>query len=87
VLWREGEEVTMAHYMPGEQPQMLVYTGTVVKSYDMPPVGGCRTNVAFTINEFDDVCDVQGHHNVIFYGNHARKLRQFANLYHVEVAT
>lgn len=87
VLWREGEEVTMAHYLPAEQPQMLVYTGTVVKSYDMPPVGGCRTNVAFTINEHDDVCDVQGHHNVVFYGNYGRQLRRFAQLYGIAVPT
>ena len=85
VLWREGEEVTMAHYLPGAEPQMLVYTGTVAKWYEMPPVGGCRTNVAFTVNEHEDVCDVQGHHNVIFYGNYGRQLRRFAQLYNITV--
>ena len=87
VLWRDGEEVTMAHYLPGKQPQMLVYTGRVVKSYEMPPVGGCRTNVAFTVNEHENVCDVKGHHNVVFYGNYGRKLRRFAQLYDVAAVT
>ena len=88
VLWRKGEEVTMALYISGEAPQMLVYTGEVVKSYDMPPVGGCRTNVEITINEVDDVCDVRPiHHQIIFYGNFAGQLRQFAELYNVAVIT
>ena len=87
VLWHEGEEVTMAHYLLAERPQMLVYTGKVVKWYEMPPVGGCRTNVAFTVNEHEDVCDVKGHHNVVFYGNYGRALRRFAQLYGITVAT
>jgi len=45
VLFREGEDVTMARCNPTEAPSMQVYSGQVVKSYDMPPVGGCRTNV------------------------------------------
>ncbi|RJP22604.1 MAG: hypothetical protein C4527_21535 [Candidatus Omnitrophota bacterium] len=85
VLWREGEDVTMAHIIPREKPQMLVYSGKVVKSYDMPPIGGCRTNVEITINELDDVCDVKGHHNVLFYGDYAKRLRQFARLFGMEV--
>jgi len=87
VLWREGQDVTMAHYEPGEKPRMLVYSGKVVKSYAMPPVGGCRTNVEITVNELDDVCDVKGHHNVIFYGNHARRLRQFARFCGISAVT
>ncbi|MEW6238149.1 MAG: hypothetical protein AB1656_22395 [Candidatus Omnitrophota bacterium] len=81
VLWREGEAVTMAHIIPAEKPQMLIYSGKVVKSYDMPPVGGCRTNVEITINELDDACQVKGHHNVLFYGDYAKRMRQFAQLY------
>lgn len=86
VLWREGEDVTMAHCVEGDPPTMLVYSGEVVKWYDMPPVGGCRTNVEITINELDDACDVRGHHNVLFYGDFARDLRRFARLYGIQVA-
>jgi len=88
VLWREGEAVTMAMYLKGQRPQMLVYSGNVVKSYDMPPVGGCRTNVEITINEVDDICDVKPvHHQAIFYGDYAKRLRSFCQLYGIEVVT
>jgi hypothetical protein len=87
VLWRAGEDVTMAHYYPGAEPKLFVYTGKVARWYEMPPVGGCRTNVAFTVDGYDDVCDVQGHHNVVFYGNHAKPLRRFAQLYGIAVPT
>ncbi len=87
VLWREGEPVTMAHYYPGDEPKLFVYTGEVVRWYEIPPVGGCRTNVAFTVNEHDDVCNVQGHHNVVFYGDHSHQLRRFAQLYGITVMT
>ncbi|MHC4461637.1 MAG: hypothetical protein ACYS6W_04965 [Planctomycetota bacterium] len=40
-----------------------------------------------TINEVDDVCDVKGMHQVIFYGNYARQLRTFCQLYGIEVDT
>ena len=85
VLWREGEEVTMAHYISGEKPGMLVYSGQVVKSYAMPPVGGCRTNVEITINELPRAADVKGHHNVLFYGDYAEQLRTFCRLFGIEV--
>ncbi len=87
VLWREGQDVTMAHYEPGKKPQMLLYSGKVVKWYHMPPVGGCRTNVEITINELKNAIDVKGHHNVLFYGNYVRQLRQFAQLYNITVVS
>lgn len=84
VLWRPGEAVTMARYVPGEAPAMLVYSGTVVKSYAMPPVGGCRTNVEITINELPRAADVKGHHNILFCGDYARELRTFCRIYGIE---
>jgi len=81
VLLREGQEVTLADYLHGEKPQMLIYTGKVVKNCHMPPAGGCRTNITMTINEVDDVCDVKGMHQTVFYGNYARQLRAFCQLH------
>jgi hypothetical protein len=37
-----------------------------------------------TIHEVSDVCDVQGMHQSIFYGNHGRQLRAFCQLYGIE---
>jgi len=83
VLFTPGQEVTMAQYLPKETPQMLIYSGKVVRCYPKAP-GGCRTNVEMTINEVDDVCDVKGMHQVIFYGNRARQLRSFCQLCGIE---
>jgi len=80
VLWRQNQEVTIAHYLSGEEPQMIVYSGKVVRCYDTPPAGGCRTNVEIGVNEVLDACDVKGMHQTIFYGNYARQLRAFCQL-------
>ena len=85
VLWPVGEEVTMAQYVSGKTPQMYVYSGRVVRCPDIPPTGGCRTNIEMTINEVDDVCDVKGMHQIIFLGNHAKQLRTFCQLYSINV--
>ncbi len=85
VLLKEGQEVTMALYLSGEKPQLLLYSGEIVCCPDIPPTGGCRTNVQMTINEVDDVCDVKGMHQIIFYGNHVKQFKQFAQLCNIEV--
>ncbi|MHC4573916.1 MAG: twin-arginine translocation signal domain-containing protein [Planctomycetota bacterium] len=87
VLFAKGQEVTMAEYAAGEKPHMLIYSGKVVDCPPIPPTGGCRTNIEMTINEVDDVCDVKGMHQIIFYGNYAKHLRAFCQLYGIEVVT
>jgi hypothetical protein len=87
VLWRAGQEATIAQYVPGETPKMHIYSGQVVGCPPIPRTGGCRTNVEMTINEVDDVCDVKGMHQNIFYGNHAKQLRAFCQLYGIGVVT
>jgi L-fucose isomerase-like protein len=85
VLFSKGQDVTMAEYAAGEKPHMLIYSGKVVDCPPIPPTGGCRTNIEMTINEVDDVCDVKGMHQIIFYGNCAKQLRAFCQLYGIEV--
>ncbi len=87
VIWPEGQAVTMAHYLSGKTPQMLVYGGKVVTSYGTPPAGGCRTNVALTIDGVDDVCDVKGMHQTIFLGDYAKRLRAFCQLMGIPAVT
>lgn len=83
VLFPEGQDVTMALYLSGKTPKMIIYSGEVVRCYPKAP-GGCRTNIEMEINELDDVCQVQGMHQAIFYGNHAQELRTFCQLYGIE---
>ena len=72
VLWPVGKDVTMAQYLPGKTPRMHIYSGKVVGCPPVPATGGCRTNIEMTINEVDDVCDVKGMHQIVFYGNYAK---------------
>lgn len=85
VFWKAGIPVTLIHYTPGKAPSLDVYAGEVVQSHDMPPAGGCTTNVGVKITDRDDACDVRGHHNVLFCGDHARKFRLFAQLYKISL--
>jgi hypothetical protein len=87
VLFTPGQEVTMALYQSGPEPQMLVYSGRIVDCPPIPPTGGCRSNLQMTINEVSDVCDVKGMHQIIFYGNHAAELRAFCQLHGIQVVT
>ncbi len=85
VLWPVGKDVTMAQYRPGETPRMHIYSGKVVGCPPVPATGGCRTNIEMTIDEVDDVCDVKGMHQIVFYGSYAKQLRTFCQLYGIEV--
>ncbi len=86
VLFTPGQEVTLTQYFSGKEPHMLIYSGKVVRCYPKA-AGGCRTNIEMTINEVDDVCDVKGMHQTIFYGNNARRLRTFCQLYGIKVVS
>ena len=82
-FYKPGEPVTMIHYYtPG---RLDVYSGKVYKSHNMPPVGGCTTNVEIELTDRTDACSVRGHHNILFCGDHARKFRLFANLYKMKL--
>jgi len=87
VLFKEGQDVTMALYLSGDTPQMIVYTGNVIRCPSIPPTGGCRTNIEMRINEVEDVCDTLGMHQAIFYGDHGEHLRDFCQLYNIPVLT
>lgn len=87
VLFPAGQELTLVQYRPAKTPEMLIYSGKVVECPPIPPTGGCRSNVAMTINECPDVCDVKGMHQVIFYGNEAKRLRAFCQMYGIPTAS
>jgi hypothetical protein len=88
VLFTPGQQVTIAKYLSvrsdSETPQMLVYSGEMVGCPGVPQTGGCRTNAETTINELEDVADLKGHHLVMAYGEHAKSLRRFCQLYGIE---
>jgi len=88
VLMTPGEDVTIAQYVAGAKtPKMCVYSGKIVR---VPPPSGCRTNVVTTINELDDVCLLGSNpmgHMCLCYGNHAKRLRAFCQLYGIQAVS
>ncbi|HOJ61320.1 MAG TPA: hypothetical protein PK878_13630 [bacterium] len=88
VLFPIGQEVTFTKLLSRETPpQMLVYSGKIVGCPPNPPTGGCRTNVELELDELDDACGVKGHHLCLFYGRHARDLRIFCQLHHLQAVS
>jgi hypothetical protein len=86
VFWKPDDPVTMVRYYPGDPPLLDVYAGRVIQSHPMPPAAGCTTNVELEITDRDDAMRVRGHHNLLFCGDFARRFRQFANLYGIQLA-
>ena len=84
-FWEKDDPVTMVRAYPGSPAQMDVYAGQVVLSYPMPPAGGCTTNVEVKLTDRTDAMMVQGHHNVLFYGDHARHFRTFARFFRLQM--
>jgi hypothetical protein len=87
VLFKEGQEVTIAKYLVNEKtPQLFLYSGEIIDCPPIPATGGCRTNVETTINELARGSDLKGRsHMVMFYGHYVKQLRQFCQLYNIEV--
>ncbi|HOJ33158.1 MAG TPA: hypothetical protein PKY35_09410 [Candidatus Hydrogenedentes bacterium] len=82
VLWREGQPVTLVRFQ--NPNQVIVDTGTVVGNVSTPPAGGCRTSVEIKMDDVEDVRNVLGFHQVVFYGNHRRDVEAFCQLYGIE---
>jgi hypothetical protein len=68
-----------------QKPQLLLYSGKIIGCTPIPPAGGCRTNVEIAINELERATDLIGNHMLMMYGNHVKQLKQFCQLYDIEV--
>jgi len=83
VLWREGQPVTLVRFQ--NPNQLILDTGTVVSNVQTPPAGGCRTSFEIRMDRVEDVRDVLGFHQAIFYGNHRRDVEAFCQMYGIRV--
>ena len=79
VLWRPGQEVTIMQ-MAGPD-KMLLGKGRVLRNYDTPPAGGCRTSVELEIDGPPDPCDTKGFHQLFIYGDHVRQFKAYAQMH------
>lgn len=82
VIWEPDHPVTLVRFQ--SPTELIVDTGKVVENVDTPPAGGCRTNFEVAMDRVEDVRDVLGFHQVVFYGDHRRDVEAFCQLSGIE---
>jgi hypothetical protein len=91
-LWRKGQRVTSIDVLPpghrlnkdGAVSRILISAGTVIDNVSVPPAGGCVVSVRVKFDGGRDVLDFPGMHQVFFYGDYKRQLREFCKLFSLE---
>ena len=86
-LWKVGQRITCLDVLPGEgatPTELLVSAGTVLDNLDVPPAGGCVVSVRAKFDSNQDVLTFPGFHQLFFYGDFKRQLRDFAKLYRLK---
>jgi len=80
--WREVQRVTCADVeLDGDTPaRMLISAGTVLENVAVPPAGGCVVSVMVKFDGDTEALSFPGFHQVFFYGDFVRELRQFCQL-------
>jgi len=85
VLWPVGRKCTMVRF---EAPDSLIVDSlTVADNVPTPPAGGCRTNVMYECHTVADARDIQGFHQVIFFGDLLPRVRDYCQLYGIRART
>lgn len=82
VLWREGQPVTLVRFKSPNE--LILDTGKVVANVNTPPAGGCRTSFEVAMDKVEDARDVEGFHQVLFYGDHRRDVEAFCQMYGIK---
>ena len=83
VLWRVGQPVTLLRFQGPKE--IILDIGTVAGNVNTPPAGGCRTSVELVMDRVEDVRDVLGFHQVVFYGDHRHDVEAFCQMYGIRV--
>jgi len=84
-IWKEGQRVTCLDVLPGNgknrKTELLISEGTVIDNISVPPAGGCVVSVRVKFDGDRDVLSFPGFHQLFFYGEFGRELKDFARLY------
>jgi len=88
-IWRKGQRVTSIDVLPpghrlnkdGRVSRILISAGVVLDNVSVPPAGGCVVSVRVKFDGDQDVLDFPGMHQVFFYGDYKRRLREFCKLF------
>ncbi|NWG14559.1 MAG: hypothetical protein HXY20_13615 [Acidobacteria bacterium] len=88
-MWKVGQRATVAiigGVTDGEKdpPHMYISAGTVLDNVAVPPAGGCVVSVTVKLDGENDLLDYPGFHQIFFYGDFKRELRDFCRLIGIE---
>jgi hypothetical protein len=84
-IWKIGQRITLLDFLPDkERSQLLFATGTVVDNLSVPPSGGCVVSVKYKMDGGQPVLSFPGMHQLFFYGDFRKELKEFCQLYNFE---
>ena len=87
-MWRVGQRMTSADIIIDEkgdkQPEMIISSGVVVDNVAVPPAGGCVVSVMVKLDGVTDYLDYPGFHQIFFYGDYKKELRNYCNLFRIK---
>jgi len=87
-LWQPGQRATCLDVLPGdgkEKPtKLLISVGTVIDNIAVPPAGGCVVSVRIKFDGGQNVLSFPGFHQLFFYGEYSKQLKEFCQLYGLE---
>ena len=83
-IWKVGQRVTCLDVLlPNRErnrSEALISEGTVIENIDVPPAGGCVVSVRVKFDGDQNVLTFPGFHQLFFYGEYGKKLREFCQL-------
>ena len=79
VLWPPDQEVTLMQFTGPDK--MILGKGRVLRNFDTPPAGGCRTSVELALDGPPDTRDTKGFHQLFIFGDHVRDFQAYAQMY------
>lgn len=82
VIWKPEQPVTVMQIVGPDK--MILGKGKVLKNYETPPAGGCRTSVELAIDGPVDVRETKGFHQLFIYGDHVRDFEAYAQMYGIK---
>jgi hypothetical protein len=84
-IWKTGQRITLLDFQPAKEHSKLLFsTGTVVDNLNVPPSGGCVVSVKYKMDGGQEVLSFPGMHQLFFYGNYRKELKDFCQLFDFE---
>ena len=84
-IWKTGQRITLLDFLPDKKrSQLLFATGSVVDNLSVPPSGGCVVSVKYKMDGGQPVLSFPGMHQLFFYGDYRKELKEFCQLFNFE---